>query len=226
MRVSCILPTRDRRRLIPVAIASYLSQDWEDKELVVVDDGADAIHDLLVGVRNLVYLRVAPLANLSLKRNAAIRSATGEIICHLDDDDWSHAGRITDQVQRLTHADAEVSGYHSVMFWDEADHRASRYIHGGGYSWGPCICYRRDYWAAQPWPAHVGYAEDNAFLFAARAAGTLVSAVAGDMMVLRLGSHNRRAEAGHRPYWPTIPASELPAAFRQAVGIEVRHACA
>ena len=40
MLVSCIMPTCDRQVLIPVALKCYLSQDWPDKELVVIDDGA------------------------------------------------------------------------------------------------------------------------------------------------------------------------------------------
>lgn len=40
MLVSCIMPTYNRQDLIPVALKCYLSQDWPDKELVVIDDGA------------------------------------------------------------------------------------------------------------------------------------------------------------------------------------------
>ena len=36
----CIMPTCDREGWISVALMRFLSQDWPDKELVVIDDGA------------------------------------------------------------------------------------------------------------------------------------------------------------------------------------------
>jgi glycosyltransferase involved in cell wall biosynthesis len=44
---TCIVPTADRRSLVPEAVRCFLLQDWPDKELVVVDDGADAIGGVL-----------------------------------------------------------------------------------------------------------------------------------------------------------------------------------
>jgi glycosyltransferase involved in cell wall biosynthesis len=41
------MPTANRRRFVPEAIRLFLAQDYEEKELVVLDDGEDAIADLI-----------------------------------------------------------------------------------------------------------------------------------------------------------------------------------
>jgi glycosyltransferase involved in cell wall biosynthesis len=35
---SCIIPTANRRRFVPQAIRYFLTQDYPNKELIVVDD--------------------------------------------------------------------------------------------------------------------------------------------------------------------------------------------
>ena len=45
--VSCIMPTYNRRRFVPGAIAQFLRQDYLSSELVILDDGADLVGDLV-----------------------------------------------------------------------------------------------------------------------------------------------------------------------------------
>jgi glycosyltransferase involved in cell wall biosynthesis len=217
MLVSCILPTRNRRAMAAMAIASYLSQDWDEKELVVADDGADAIYDLVADLPNVTYLRLPTQPTLSHKQNAAIRAARGQVICHFYDDCWSAPGRVRDQVNRLLKTPgAKVSGYNSCMFWDEVEQRASRYVHTACYSWGPLLCYGREWALHNPWPEHIAWCEDEKFVSRAREQNALVSASAAALVVIRLhAGEQRRPEAGHRPHWPSIPVSDLPEGFRR-----------
>ena len=41
--VSCIMPTASRRRFVPLAIRYFLSQDYPNKELLILDDGDDSV---------------------------------------------------------------------------------------------------------------------------------------------------------------------------------------
>jgi glycosyltransferase involved in cell wall biosynthesis len=41
------MPTRNRRRFVSQAIGYFLRQDYPNKELVVVDDGEDAVANLI-----------------------------------------------------------------------------------------------------------------------------------------------------------------------------------
>ena len=45
--VSCIMPTYNRREFIPNAIRYFLRQDYDNKELIIIDDGTDNIADLV-----------------------------------------------------------------------------------------------------------------------------------------------------------------------------------
>ncbi len=45
--ISCILPTANRRRFVPQAIRLFLAQDYPNKELVILDDGAESAADLV-----------------------------------------------------------------------------------------------------------------------------------------------------------------------------------
>lgn len=47
--VSCIMPTYDRRRFVPQAIKYFLRQDYSNKELAILDDGAKALSELEKG---------------------------------------------------------------------------------------------------------------------------------------------------------------------------------
>src|SRR5262249_52104675 len=45
--VSCIMPTFNRRQYVTEALRSFQQQDYPNRELIVVDDGSDAIQDLI-----------------------------------------------------------------------------------------------------------------------------------------------------------------------------------
>lgn len=45
--VSCIMPTADRQKYIPFAVDYFLSQDYQNAELVIIDDGLEPILPLL-----------------------------------------------------------------------------------------------------------------------------------------------------------------------------------
>jgi glycosyltransferase involved in cell wall biosynthesis len=86
--VSVILTTRDRPRLLPIALACYRQQTYPQRELIVVDDGdcpadPDAIAD--AGGR---VVRVASGMPTGLKLNRGVEEARGTFCQKMDDDDW------------------------------------------------------------------------------------------------------------------------------------------
>src|SRR5262245_31513629 len=100
--VSCIMPTRDRRGLVPQAVACFLAQDYPHRELVVVDDGAAPIADLLPCDPRVRYFAVSgPPASTGAKRNLACGWAKGELVAHWDDDDWCAPWRLSYQIGAL-----------------------------------------------------------------------------------------------------------------------------
>jgi glycosyltransferase involved in cell wall biosynthesis len=87
--VSVILTTRDRPRLLPIALACYRHQTYPRRELIVVDDGeefpANADRVAAVGGR---LIRVEPATPLGTKLNRGVEAARGRFCQKMDDDDW------------------------------------------------------------------------------------------------------------------------------------------
>lgn len=161
--VTAIMPTRNRREFVPGAIACFFSQDWPNKELIVIDDGVDRIGDLIPDGGLVRYYHLQDRRSIGQKRNIACSRAKGEVIVHWDDDDFSAPGRTTDQVNRLLESVAPVTGYNSILFADDEARRAWRYLGEPKYAVGTSLCYRRGYWMSYPF-IDIDSGEDNNFV--------------------------------------------------------------
>ncbi|HEX8112711.1 MAG TPA: glycosyltransferase family 2 protein [Kofleriaceae bacterium] len=104
------MPTADRPAFIPLSVRSFLAQDWPNRELLVIDDGRDAVGDLVAGVPGVRYLRLSRRASIGAKRNLACAEARGELIVHWDDDDWYAPSRLTWQATPIAAGRADVTG--------------------------------------------------------------------------------------------------------------------
>ena len=89
MKVSVVIPTYNRARLVTEALHSVLSQPFDDMEVLVVDDGST--DDTLSALARFTdsRLRVIRQANqgISGARNTGVREARGQYIAMLDSDD-------------------------------------------------------------------------------------------------------------------------------------------
>src|SRR5216117_1662432 len=94
--VSCIMPTRNRPRMVTTAIRRFLAQDYPRKELVIVDDtpGAPSPPPEAGARDDVRYFHEPPSRSLGEKRNHAIERARGDVIVHWDDDDWMSPSRL------------------------------------------------------------------------------------------------------------------------------------
>jgi glycosyltransferase involved in cell wall biosynthesis len=113
--VSALLPTRGRAALQPEvindAIHSFVSQDWPEKELVILNDNPK--QDLFCSLPNVrIFNLKSNLPSLGSKRNALVELARGDICVQWDDDDYSMPWRMTQAV-------AMLDGWHywSPMKW-------------------------------------------------------------------------------------------------------------
>jgi glycosyltransferase involved in cell wall biosynthesis len=166
--VSCILPTADRRAFVGQAIRYFQRQDYDRRELVVLDDGDDAVEDLIPRDPRIRYVRLPHREPLGTKRNRGCELAAGELVCHWDDDDWMAANRLTVQVDALQLSGADVCGAAELLHYRLREGEAWRYRPLPGDP--PCplggtLLYRRSAWAAHPFPP-VTTGEDSAFVAA------------------------------------------------------------
>ena len=104
-KVSCLTVTADRKHLMKRAIRCFQNQTYENKELVIVDDGDQDLSDILSslpsGQINYVKLEKKPENTLGKLRNRSLEEADGDFLVQWDDDDWYHPERISTQAQTL-----------------------------------------------------------------------------------------------------------------------------
>jgi hypothetical protein len=168
---SCIMPTANRRALVPQAIRYFLRQDYPSRELIVLDDGVDSVADLIPQDERIRYLRLPQKLSMGAKHNMACEMAQGEIIVHWDDDDWSSPRRISYQVRELLEQSSDtvmdtLCGLSRVMFYDPRMQRAWEYKYPGGKPWvlGSTFCYYRRFWERHRFP-NMNEGADTAFVW-------------------------------------------------------------
>jgi glycosyltransferase involved in cell wall biosynthesis len=207
------MPTRNRRALVPFAIRFFEAQDYPDREMVIVDDGAVSVEDLIPKDPRYRYLRIPPTV-LGEKRNVACQAARGDIIVNWDDDDWYAPNRITTQIGPILRREAPAVGlamghvltFPSLQFW-----RTKRtFMHGP-------VAFLRSIWQQHgPYPS-VGCGEDSQFVEKLRNSGVRIAVSPRDdlFVYLRHGSNTWKQFDGARFGWspegvpPFFPKDEL-----------------
>ena len=208
--VSCIMPTRNRREFVPLAIRYFLRQDYVERELIVVDDGTDPIGDLIPRDERIRYVLLPPRASVGAKRNLACELARGEIILHWDDDDWQAPQRVGVQARALRESGADVCGILRVPYFDIGTAEAWEYVYSDGTRpWlaGSALAYRRDFWHAHRFPnADIG--EENAFV-AAAGAGRLCALTEPAFHVAIIHRRNVSPKQTLGPCWQRRPRETI-----------------
>jgi ADP-heptose:LPS heptosyltransferase len=209
MLVSCIMPTKNRRRFVPAAISSFLAQTHREKELLIIDNGDDRIADLVPADPSIRYVPAGPGLSLGGLRNQACEAARGTIIVHWDDDDWSAPWRLAYQVRDLTGSGSDIAGLDHVLFFDPVADVAWEYryprtvrpwVHGGTF------CYTRQLWRARPF-ADVGIGEDQAFL--ARPGLRIRPHQRNDFFVGQVHAGNTSPKATDHAVWQRVPVAAV-----------------
>jgi O-antigen biosynthesis protein len=96
--VSVIVPTRNRPAMLRDALQSILNQTYQNREIVVVNDGGEPVAPVLQSVRVIdMKTSVGPAA----ARNAGIAAAKGEVLAFLDDDDCYRPEHLALLVERM-----------------------------------------------------------------------------------------------------------------------------
>jgi len=170
--VSCIMPTNNRRTFILRSISYFLRQNYTNKELIIVDDGTDAVSDLIPVDERIRYVRLNAKSTIGAKRNLACEQARGSIIAHWDDDDWHAPHRLRYQVETLLHEGTELCGTSILLFYDIVNQRAWQYVYPDGQGqkvWlsGNTLCYKRGFWACNRF-ANINVGEDARFVWGGR----------------------------------------------------------
>ena len=166
--ISCVMPTYNRRKFVPHAIRYFLRQEQVKKELIIVDDGADCIADLVPKHDAIRYIRLKSKITLGEKLNIACSNASGEIIAHWDDDDWYAAHRLVYQMNALVNGPAQVCGINNLLYYDLTCKKAFEYRYPQDQrTWllGSSLCYYKSHWASHPFEK-INVGMDGLFVWA------------------------------------------------------------
>ncbi|HOF33112.1 MAG TPA: glycosyltransferase [Spirochaetota bacterium] len=112
---SVIIPVFNRKEFIERAVNSVLSQDLQDYELIIVDDGSTDGLDNVIFRSDIIVIRKEN-GGVSSARNAGIRKASGEYIAFLDSDDEWKSNKLSLQ-QKFIVENPEIRIFQSDEEW-------------------------------------------------------------------------------------------------------------
>ena len=96
-RVSVVIPTYNREHVLPRALASVLSQDFADLEVVIIDDGSrDETPARVAGIADprVRYTRFDQNRGIGAARSAGVEASRGDLVAFLDSDDRWKPGKL------------------------------------------------------------------------------------------------------------------------------------
>lgn len=137
--VSIIIPSYQRPVSLKRAIDSCLTQTYSDIEVIVVDDNnpdtdarkeTESVMEEYSNTPNITYLKHDKNRNGSAARNTGIRSAKGEYITFVDNDDILFPDKIEKQVRKLESLPKQYGvAFCAVEMRDEETHKLMKIIH-------------------------------------------------------------------------------------------------
>lgn len=128
--VSIIVPTYNRRAMLPRALDSLARQEYRNVEIIVVNDGGEAISDIVARYPNAVLVENPVNLGGTAAANAGLRAARGEFIGFLCDDDLFYPDTISRWHQALSRSRVGAVHGNTVMRFDR---RANGKVHTSGY---------------------------------------------------------------------------------------------
>lgn len=115
-KVTVFMASYNAEDRIERALAGILGQDYQNLEVLVVDDASsdgtvDTVHRIAQADARVTLVRAPSNGGAYKARNIGLRAATGELFVTNDSDDWAHPQRISTLVRLLqSHPDA-VAAY-------------------------------------------------------------------------------------------------------------------
>jgi glycosyltransferase involved in cell wall biosynthesis len=193
--VSCIMPTKNRRKFVSRSIQMWLDAEREYSgivQLIVLEDGDDNCQDLTVA-RSLPIMYRRFEGSLGAKLNEGARLARGKYIINWDDDDFQHPSRIANVVKHLELTGAAMVGMSSMPYWREGDKEVWIYNAGDArYCTGSGQAFRRDWALANPHP-DISLGEDE-YMTRRAAAQNVLSTISGTDWVVACTHGNHCSE--------------------------------
>ena len=125
MFFSIVVPIHDVEQFLPECLDSILNQNFNDMEIIAVDDqstdNSGAILDQYAARDTRISaIHLPENVGLGLARNAGLDAATGEYVLFLDSDDLFAPNALIETAQRLTRSDKPaVMAFNYSRMWPD-----------------------------------------------------------------------------------------------------------
>lgn len=106
LKVSIIMPVYKATATIEQAVASVVTQSYDNWELVIIDDACPedscrVIRDQVKNNSQIIQIDNATNQGVVISRNAGIAQATGQILAFLDSDDYWQSDKLERQMAKI-----------------------------------------------------------------------------------------------------------------------------
>lgn len=215
--ISCVMPTANRPQYVSHAIKVFLSQSYENKNLFILDDGQfPSIDKSLIDnlwYQNIYYKYIGPKRrSIPVKRNTLCDMATGTIIAHLDDDDWSSINRLLYQYETMMHKGAEVTGFNKALLFDERSLAMYRYSGAPFYAVGGTLMFTKAHWLTNKFDEMIARGSDDDLV--ERSQKQIFPVDGRDMYVALTHAKSTNQRSFHKAEYTRLQHNAIPDAFK------------
>ena len=142
MKISVVIPTFNRKKLLRRALDSVITQTLQPFEIIVVDDGSTDSTETIVKTyyQDVLYLYQSN-QGVSRARNKGIKLATGDWLAFLDSDDEWLPTKLVKQARALA-IEKEQRICHTNEIWIRRGKRVNprrRHEKSGGWIYQKCL---------------------------------------------------------------------------------------
>src|SRR6185437_15856818 len=151
--ISVIIPTFNRRDLIPETLASILAQTWPSDDIIVVDDGStDNTAEAVEPFAHRIRYHRTPNSGVQAARNAGVELARHEWIALCDSDDlWAPDYLARQHALISARPDLEFTFANSEIFRDGETEPVSKFDRAPPGYWDEAIELRiEEGWIMKP----------------------------------------------------------------------------
>jgi len=122
--VSILVPTHNRKWLLPRTLQSLINQSYKNIEIVLVNDAGEDVEEVVVKLNDsrIKYFQNEKNLGLAGTRNIALKNSHGDYICLLDDDDIYLQYAIEFRMHMMKKLGAEIVYTRSLLdHWEKRD---------------------------------------------------------------------------------------------------------
>jgi len=121
--VSIIIPVYNSEKYLTVAIKSAIDQTWENKEIILIDDGSTDGSLSIANTFAAKNVHVFSQKNMgaAAARNYGLDKAKGSFIQFLDADDLMSPNKIEAQMKRIANRQDQISFSNATHFFEDSD---------------------------------------------------------------------------------------------------------